>query len=215
MKTIGPAAVFALLFFTSVIGAFGAEAIKLPPPQTTGGKPLMQALSERHSTRDFSDRKITLKTLSNLLWAAWGINRPDGKRTVPTANNRQGMDVYVAMQEGAFLYDAQSNSLKPVTGKDFRALTGRQDFVAKAPLNLIYVADFAKMGSASDQDRIRYAGAHAGFMGQSVYLCCASEGLGTVVRAWFDGPALEKALKLRPEQKVILCQTVGYPAGQQ
>ncbi len=155
--------------------------------------------------------RLPPQVLSNLLWAAWGINRPEGKRTVPTANNKQGMDVYAITAKGAYHYDAASNTLKQVADKDLRALTGRQDFVAKAPLNLVYVSDYAKMGSTADQDKMRYSGAHAGFMGQNVYLYCASEGLGTVIRAWFDGPALARALKLRPDQKVILCQTVGYP----
>jgi len=202
--------ILAVLFcFVAVSGA--ADSVQLPKPQTTGGKPLMQAISERHSTRDFSSREIPPQVLSNLLWAAWGINRPEGKRTVPTANNKQGMDVYAITAKGAYHYDAASNTLKQITDKDLRALTGRQDFVTKAPLNLVYVSDYAKMGSTADQDKMRYSGAHAGFMGQNVYLYCASEGLGTVIRAWFDGPTLAKELKLRPDQKVVLCQTVGYP----
>ena len=192
-------------------GSGAADTIQLPKPQTSGGKPLMQAMSDRHSTRDFSSREIPQQVLSNLLWAAWGINRPEGRRTVPTANNRQGMDVYAVTAKGAYLYDAASNTIKQVADKDIRALTGRQDFVAKAPLNLVYVSDYAKMGSISDQDKLRYSGAHAGFIGQNVYLYCASEGLGTVIRAWFDGPTLAKELKLRPDQKAVLCQTVGYP----
>jgi len=211
MKYVVYATVLSMMFFLSAIGTEAADTIQLPKPQITGGKPLMQVLNERHSTRTFSDRKLSPQVLSNVLWAAWGINRPDGKRTVPTANNKQGMDVYAALPEGIFLYDAQANTLKPVVDKDLRALTGRQDFVGKAPLNLIYVADFAKMTSTSDADKLRYSAAHTGFMAENVYLYCTSEGLGTVIRAYFDSPALEKALKLRPDQKVILCQTVGYP----
>ncbi len=211
MKYAAYATVTALMFFLSVIGAGAADTIQLPKPQITGGKPLMQCLSERHSTRTFSDRRLSPQALSNLLWAAWGINRPDGRRTAPTANNKQGMDVYVALPEGVFLYDAKSFTLKSVINKDLRALTGKQDFVGKAPLNLIYVADFAKMTNTSDADKLRYSAAHTGFMAENVYLYCASEGLGTVIRALFDGPALEKAMKLRSYQKVILCQTVGYP----
>lgn len=211
MKYAGCAAITAMFFLLSVISAGAADTIQLPKPQVTGGKPLMQCLKERHSTRTFGDRKLSPQVLSNLLWAAWGINRPDGKRTVPTANNKQGMDVYVALPEGLYLYDAQANALKPVVNKDLRALTGRQDFVGKAPFNLIYVADFARMTNTSDADKLRYSAAHTGFMAENVYLYCASEGLGAVIRALFDGPALEKAMKLRSDQKVILCQTVGYP----
>ncbi len=210
MKFAGFAAAAAMVFFTA-IGAGAEDIMHLPKPQITGGKPLMQCLSERHSTRTFSDRKLSPQSLSNLLWAAWGINRPDGRRTAPTANNKQGMDVYVAMPEGVFLYDAKSLSLKSVINKDLRAVTGKQEFVGKAPLNLIYVADFAKMTNTSEADKLRYSAAHSGFMAENVYLYCASMELGTVVRAWFDGPALEKEMKLRPDQKVILCQTVGYP----
>lgn len=209
MKYSAYALATALVFFLSVIGAGAADTIQLPKPQMTGGKPLMQAMSERHTSRDFGDRKLSPQVLSNLLWAAWGFNRGD-RRTVPTANNKQGMDVYVALPDGLFLYDAKANALKPVVDKDLRALTGRQDFVGKAPVNLIYVADFAKVTNTSDADKLRYSAAHAGFMGQNVYLYCASEGLNTVFRAMFD-PGLEKAMKLRPDQKVIFCQTVGYP----
>lgn len=210
MKFAGFAAATALMFFLTAIGAGAADTIQLPKPQMTGGKPLMQAMSERHSSRDFSNRKLSPQVLSNLLWAAWGINRPDGKRTVPTANNKQGMDVYVALPEGVFLYDAGANTLKPVVDKDLRAMTGRQDFVGKAPVNLVYVADFAKITNTSDENKQRYSAAHAGFMGQNVYLYCASAGLNTVFRAMFD-PGLEKAMKLRSDQKVMFCQTVGYP----
>lgn len=209
MKYAACAVATAMVFFLSAIGAGAVDTIQLPKPQMTGGKPLMQAMSERHSSRDFSDRRLSPQTLSNLLWAAWGFNRPDGRRTVPTANNKQGMDVYVALPEGVFLYDARANALKPVVDRDLRALTGRQDFVGKAPLNLIYVADFAKVTNTPDADKLRYSAAHAGFMGQNVYLYCASEGLNTVFRAMV-GPGLEKAMKLRPDQKVIFCQTVGY-----
>lgn len=211
MKLGIPVTVFAFIFFASVISAGGADVIKLPKPQTAGGKPLMQAISERHTTRDFADKEISPQVLSNLLWVAWGLNRADGRRTVPTANNKQGMDVYAVTAKGAYLYDAVANTLIPVSDKDLRALTGRQDFVGKAPLNLVYVADYAKIATLSDYDKLRYSAAHAGFMGQNVYLYCASEGLNTVIRAWFDGPALEKALNLRPEQKIILSQTVGHP----
>lgn len=211
MKYAACAALTAVVFFLSAAGAGAGDIIHLPKPQTTGGKPLMQCLSERHSTRTFSDRKLSPQLLSNLLWAAWGINRPDGRRTVPTANNKQGMDVYVALPEGLFLYDAKSLTLQSVVNKDLRTLTGKQDFVGKAPLNIIYVANFAKMTNTSDADKLRYSAAHAGFMAENVYLYCASEDLAVVVRALFDGPALEKAMKLRTDQKVILCQTVGYP----
>ncbi len=187
------------------------KQVRLPKPQTDGGKPLMQALSERKSTRTFGSRTIPEQVLSNLLWAADGINRPDGRRTAPTAMNRQEIDVYVVNAQGAFLYDAREHALKQVASGDLRAQAGTQDFVKDAPLNLIYVADTAKMGGGNAEDKILYSGADTGFVAQNVYLFCASEGLVTVVRASVDRPALAKSLNLRQEQRIILAQTVGYP----
>lgn len=150
--------------------------------------------------------------MSDLLWAAWGINRTDsGKRTAPSAMNWQEVDVYVSTADGLFLYDAKEHTLIPVLAKDLRALTGKQEFVKDAPVNLVFVADFSKMGDAPDENKMITAHADAGFIGQNVYLYCASAGLATVVRGLIDKPALEKAMGLRPDQKVILAQTVGYP----
>jgi SagB-type dehydrogenase family enzyme len=193
---------------------WAAEALKtiaLPAPNTSGGKPLMQALKERKSTREFGPEKLSSQALSNLLWAAAGVNRPGGQRTAPSAMNLQEVSVYVVLPEGAFLYDAKANSLVPVAGGDLRKLAGTQEFVAGAPVNLVYVADFAKMERASVDDRLLYAAAGTGFIGQNVYLFCASEGLATVIRAYVDKPALAKALNLRADQRVMLAQTVGYP----
>ena len=188
------------------------KPIQLPKPQMDGGKPLMQALKERKSERAFSAEKLPLPVLGNLLWAAFGINRPDsGQRTAPSAMNRQEIDIYVAMADGLYLYDAKGNTLQPVLGQDLRAATGMQPFVTNAPVELIYVADYSRMGRGSDEDKNLYSGADTGFIGQNVYLFCASEGLATVVRGSVDRPALAKAMKLRPEQRIILAQTVGYP----
>ena len=173
-----------------------SEVIRLPDPQTSGGKPLMQALKERKTTRSFSARKLPQEILSNLLWAAFGVNRGDlGKRTAPSARNRQEIDVYVATADGVYLYDGETHSLKLILAQDLRAATGKQDFVAVAPVNLVYVADYAKMGGAKEQDKLRYSGADTGFIAQNVYLYCASEGLATVVRGWIDRPALAEAMK--------------------
>jgi nitroreductase len=171
----------------------------------------MQALKERHSTREFAAAALPPAVLSNLLWAADGISRPDGRRTAPTASNRQEVDVYVVLPEGAYLYVPRADQLQPVAEGDLRALAGTQDFVKDAPLNLVYVADFAKMGGNSEQDKAVYSATGVGFVSQNVYLFCASEGLATVVRASVDRPALAKALRLRPEQHIVLAQTVGYP----
>ena len=184
--------------------------VELPKPQTEGGKPLMQALKERQSGRQFSPEKLSPQVLSNLLWAAFGVNRPDGKRTAPSAMNLQEIDLYLAMADGLYLYDAKAHRLQPVLAEDIRAKTGKQEFVAVAPVNLIYVADAAKMGKASPEDQVFYSAADTGFIAQNVYLYCASEGLTTVVRGMVDRPALAQAMKLRPEQRIILAQTVGH-----
>jgi SagB-type dehydrogenase family enzyme len=207
---------FGLVMLTFIACATLAVAqelspIPLPPPQTSGGRPLMQVLKDRHSSREFSSEKLSPQVLSNLLWAAFGVNRPDGKRTAPSAMNWQEIDIYVATQDGLYLYDAKGNALKPVLAQDVRGATGQQPFVKEAPLNLVYVADLAKAGRASGEDQTLYTAADTGFIAQNVYLFCASEGLAVVVRGSVDRTALAKLIKLRPDQKIILAQTVGYP----
>lgn len=187
------------------------QPIQLPEPRTDGGKPLMQVLKDRKSVRTFSSRELSEQTLSDLLWAAFGINRPDGRRTAPSAMNRQEIDIFVVTARGTWLYDAKAQSLKPASAGDLRSLAGTQEWVKDTPLNLVYVADTARMDSGDDEAETLYSGADTGFIAQNVYLYCASEGLGAVVRASVDRPALAKALGLRPEQKIILAQTVGYP----
>ena len=188
------------------------KVIELMKPQMEGGKPLMQALKERKTSRQFSTEKIPPQMLSNLLWAAFGINRPDsGKRTAPSAVNWQEIDVYVASADGLYLYDANTHSLNLVLSEDIRETTGLQPFVKDAPINLIFVADFLKMGRASDSDKVFYSAADAGFISQNIYLFCASEGLNTVVRGMVDRPKLSKIMKLKDSQKIILAQTVGFP----
>jgi len=188
------------------------KSIPLTAPQMTGGKPLMQALKERATARAFSPEKLSDQTLSNLLWAAFGVNRPDsGRRTAPSAQNLQEIDIYVVAAEGASLYDAKAHSLKPVAPEDIRAQTGTQAFVKDAPVTLVFVADYARMGKATTEQKDFFAPADTGYISQNVYLFCASEGLATGVRASMDRPALTKALKLRPEQRIILAQSVGYP----
>jgi SagB-type dehydrogenase family enzyme len=186
--------------------------LELPKPQTDGGRPLMQVLRDRHSTREFKTDKLPLQVLSNLLWAAFGINRPEtGKRTAPSAMNWQEVDIYVALPEGLYVYDAKAHRLVQILAEDVRAATGGQDFVMGAPLNLVYVADLARTKDAGAEEKNFYTTIDVGFISQNVYLFCASEGLATVVRGTVDRPALAKLMKLRPEQKIIVAQTVGYP----
>jgi SagB-type dehydrogenase family enzyme len=199
-----------LLIFTPPAPAQEATPVPLPKPQIEGGKPLMQVLNERKSTREFGQQKLSEQTLSNLLWAAFGINRPDGKRTAPSASNRQEIDIYAITADCTFLYDAKAHALNPVANEDLRALAGTQPFPKDAPLNLVFVADFAKMGNSSEENKLLLSGADTGFISQNVYLYCASEGLATVVRASVDRAALGKALGLRTEQRIVLAQSVGY-----
>ena len=190
-----------------------AASAGLPKPNMAGGMPLMEALKNRQTARQFSDKPIRDQVLSNLLWAACGINRPDGKRTAPTAMNWQEIDVYVARADGLWLFDAKTNDLTRVGDKDLRELTGKQDFVKNVPVNLIYVADYTRMGTKTpDADKAILSAADTGFVSQNVYLFCASEGLATVVRGMVDKPALAKAMGLRDDQKIVLTQSIGYPA---
>lgn len=181
-----------------------AQDIQLPTSDRTGGKPLMQALNERKSTRSYQNKALTLQQLSDLLWAANGFNRDD-KRTAPTANNRQELELYVAMQSGLYYYDARKHLLKEVKKGDYRAETGVQDFVAQAALNLIFVSDMEKASGR------QYAYTDCGFVSQNVYLYCASAGLGSVVRGSFDKEKIGKLLNLSTRQEVLLTQTVGVP----
>jgi SagB-type dehydrogenase family enzyme len=185
------------------------KSMQLSKPQIAGN-PLMEVLAKRSSSREFSSESLPENILSNMLWAAAGINRPDsGKRTAPTAMNKQEIDVYVATSNGIYFYEPKSHSLKMVTAGDLRGLTGKQDYVKEAAVNLIYVADFSRMSSSPDKEL--YAAADTGFISENVYLYCASAGLATVVRAYIDKPALSKAMKLKADQKIILAQSVGYP----
>ena len=201
------------LFISATLSsAQDQKMIQLPDPQTEGGRPLMQVLQERESSRQYSSKELSPQILSDLLWAAWGINRPEsGKRTAPSAMNNQEIDMYVSMAKGLYLYNAQNHTLEPVLDQDIRAFTGGQPFVKDAPVNLIFVADFSKMGDSPEEQKIFYSAADVGFISQNVYLYCASEGLATVVRGWVDKAALEKRMGLPDHKKVILTQTVGYP----
>ena len=172
----------------------------------------MQALSNRKTMREFSSTELPLQVISDMLWAARGINRPNsGNLTAPTAMNMQEIDVYVAKADGLYLFNAKENTLIPVLSEDIRAITGRQPFVKDAPVNLIFVADMSKMSKLSLENANFYAATDTGFISQNVYLFCASSGLATVVRGNVDKPVLAKAMKLRADQKIILAQTVGYP----
>lgn len=204
------------VFMMSMMGTGLAQetgVIKLPPPETAGGMPLMQALKARHSTRAFGSKPLPPQVLSNLLWAASGVNRPQsGQRTAPSAHDWREIDVVVTTAEGAFRYDPPTHTLTRVAAGDIRPLTGVQDYVATAPVNLVYVADLDRMSEASAEDKAFYSATDAGFIAQNVYLYCASAGLAVVVRGLVDRDALGTALGLGRHQRIILAQSVGYPA---
>lgn len=216
----GLVAVSFLLVFPTLSAAQGGEVIKLPPAQTDGGKPLMQALKLRQSTRgDFGPaEKLPMQVLSNLLWAADGVNRPGGHRTAPSAVDWQNVEIYCTTADGVFIYDAVSHALKVVSREDVRATAGldgsgpmKQDFVKTAPLNLIYVADMSKTKGMKWQGQdvgLPWVYAGTGAIAQNVYLFCASEGLACILRAMLDEAQVAKTLKLGPEKKVVLTQTV-------
>ncbi len=198
---------------SAAVCAYGAEPVKtvvLPAPRTSGGMPIMQALKERKSGRAYSSKEIPLQTLSDMLWAGFGVSRPDGRRTAPSAANVQEIDIYIAKADGVFRYNAKENLLELISPDDIRVLTGKQPFVKDAPVNLIYVADMTKQGPFGRQ-RDSWAAMDAGFIAENVYLFCASEGLSTVARGLFEPEPLARAMKLTADCNVILTQSVGYP----
>ena len=194
--------------------AEGLKPISLPQPRMVGGKPLMVALKDRCSTKEFSQEPVPMELLSDLLWGANGINRPDsGKRTAPSAVNSQNIDIYVLLIEGVYLYDVEVHRLVPVLAEDLRPLSaGSQDYAKEAPLHLLYVADYTKMSRIPDrQKQVFFSACNTGAITQNVGLYCTSVGLGSAVRGTMDVPALHRKLKLRDNQEIILNQIIGYP----
>lgn len=192
-----------LLALLGVMYCLSAQDIKLQSPSKSGGKPLMEALNERQSHRTFVKKDLSAQDLSDLLWAANGFNRED-KRTVPTSQNKQEMDVYVMLSTGVYLYDAKENILKLIEKGDLRKALGQPAISENASLSLIYVANLDKASN-------REAGfIDSGFIAQNVYLYCASTGLGSVVRASFTRPGLHEALKLTEKQEITIVQAVGH-----
>ena len=187
------------------------EVRALPAPSKEGGMPLMQALALRRSTREFSTRRIPDQVLGDLLWAAYGVNRANGDRTAPSWRHIIVIDVYAAMEDGLWLYDPKRHALVAHPAGDIRAQTGQQDFPARAPLNLVYVAHGQRMSELTPENRKLYCSVDSAFIGQNVYLYCASVGLATVFRGAVDYPKLARAMRLPEEQFVTFAQTVGYP----
>jgi len=196
-----------------VMAAAELPAMNLPAPTRQGGMPLMEALMSRRSTRSFATTPLPPQLLSDLLWAANGVNRPaTGERTAPYWRHIMVIDIYAAMADGVWLYEPQSHRLQPYLTGDIRAATGLQDFAGVAPLDLIYVAHGERMADIGPEERRLYASVDAGFIGQNVYLFCASAGLATVFRGAVPYAELNRKLALPPEQFVTFAQTVGFHA---
>lgn len=202
MNKLIPLILFLLVLFTATSAVAQTEFKQLPPPDTEGGKPLMQALNARKSTRSFSCRPLSDETLGNLLWATFGVNRSDGRRTVPTALNTQDIDVYVLMPNGVWRYDATKHGLQQITTIDARKFLGAQKFAHTAPVTLVY--------ATNKKTKNRYSGMHAGSAYQNAGLYCASVGLNNVVRASVDNNNLTRILKLEEGQEVLITQTIGW-----
>ena len=202
----------AVLAATPAFATSEAPTMTLPAPKKTGGMPLMQAFALRHSTREYADRALSPQLLSDLLWAAFGVNRPaSGDRTAPYWRHIMVIDVYAATADGVWFYDPKQHILRLHARADLRAATGQQDFVGTAPLDLIYVAHGERMTDVSPEDRRLFASVDTGFIGQNVYLFCASEGLASVFRGAVPYKKLEQAMQLGDGQFVTFAQTVGYP----
>lgn len=193
-----------LLLSTSVLRS--AQDIKLPAPHKTGGMPLMEALAKRSTARAFDSRELSPQQLSDLLWAGFGINRANGKRTAPSARNRQELELYVLLKQGTYVYDAPKNLLRQIVEEDLRKLGCNVD----APLVLLFVGDLSKHGESGDS-RKNLASIDSGFISENIYLYCASEGLATGYRGSVDRTALTPKLSLKPDQEIVAVQPVGYP----
>jgi nitroreductase len=187
------------------------DVIKLVQPDLKKGLPTMEALSKRRTDRNLSDKKLTLQQLSEVLWAADGTNRPDGKRTAPAAMKKYAVDIYAVLPEGVYFYDVAKHELKLVVKGDFRKESGMQEFVYIAPLNLVYVLNLKDWQDTSrpipEQKRARWIDCELGCISQNVHIYCASEGLGTVIRGMIDENKFSEVIKVKPEQ-ILMAQTV-------
>lgn len=191
------------------------ETIALESPDTMGGDALMRTMQNRRSTREFSDKNLSLKHLSEILWAANGVNRPDGKRVVPSAMALYPLETYAFLANGIYRYDPAKHELQRVVEGDHRELAGMQPFVATAPLNLVFIADYEKYRGERPlpvERHLHMAALDAGHCTQSVYLYCASEGLNVVVRGGAQERAILDLLNLNDgNHQFVVAQTIGYP----
>jgi len=189
----------------------GAAPLPLPGPSFPADMPFQQLLQARKSSRSFRQDELPLVIISSLLWAGFGVNRSDGRRTAPSANNVQDMDICLVTQQGVFRYRAVDHTLVPLLAADLRSSTGTQSFVSSAPVDLVYVSNYARI-PASSEECLQWSWAHSGCIAQNIYLACALLGLATVVRSSIDCAMLGTQLGLGPAEHITLSQTIGYPA---
>jgi SagB-type dehydrogenase family enzyme len=200
----------ALIIFSCKPVKEPAVGNQFPKPEISGGKPLMIALRDRQTTRDFNTTELSMQQISNLLWAANGINRPlKGKHTAPSSRNKQEIDIYVAMKSGVYLFNADKHELNKISDEDVRLSIGEQKFHKVVPLELILVADYSKVEKA-DEDQRRTSAINSGYISQNIYLFCASENLATVAVGWVQKDSLAPKLHLRKNQEIIIAHPIGY-----
>ena len=200
-----------ILFCAITVQAQDLQVIKLNEPDKTRGSAIMKTLNDRQSVREYASESIRPQDLSDLLWAANGINRADGKRTAPSCRNFQEVEVYVILPEGAYLYDAKEHVLNPVAAGDYRsAVAVSQDFARTAPLSIVLVADMTKFGNMSEQSKLM-AAVDIGIVCQNINIVCAGLGLATVPRGTMDEKVLRNALKLTDQHLLLMNNPVGYP----
>lgn len=216
--TAGRRTTLGLLAVAGVAAASGPAVaqqlapIDLPAPRLDFGRSIGQALRMRRSQRDFASRPLPVQVLSELLWSAFGVNRPDTQdRTAPSWRHARETEIYAAMASGTWRYDPAAHRLEPHLAGDIRAQTGVQDFVATAPLTLVYVSDATHLSGIPPQEQRRFAAADIGFIAQNVYLYCASELLACVFRGSLDAERVGRTLQLTETQFIEFAQTVGYP----
>ena len=184
-----------------------AAEVALPAPARTGGMPLMQTLAERKTVREYKPAELDAATISEILYAANGVNRPDGKRTIPTAMNKQDLEVYIALPGAAYHYDAKANKLVKIADGDFRTeLIANKSMAQNSACILVYASDSSKF-----PNDIKFPAIHVGEASQDVYLYAASKGLGTVSLGMYDEKGVRKVFKLEDKMTVILAQAVGVP----
>jgi SagB-type dehydrogenase family enzyme len=211
MKTI-ISVIATVLLLSATLNAQNLKPIKLNAPNKDRGSSIMKALGNRHSEREFSKEKLSLQDLSDLLWAANGINRDDGRRTAATARNDQDIDVYAIMEEGSYIYDAKAHELKPIAEGDHRPLIAdAQASVKDAPVSLLIVSDLSRFANAGIEQQKQWGALDAGIVSQNIMLFASGCGFVTVPRAFMNKEELKKVLKLSETQIPMLNNPVGYP----